>query len=91
MQTNLKPKAVTIWSQPNCSACTSAKQFLTQQGIPYTELLIGSAGITKEDLFKAVPGARSVPQVFVDDKYVGGFMELKRAIINDYTETTKVQ
>ena len=91
MQTNSKPESVTIWSQPNCTACTSAKTFLTQLNIPYTELMVGTNGVTREDFFKAVPNARSVPQIFVDNKYVGGFMELKKAIINDYTKATKVQ
>lgn len=91
MQTNLnKPKSVTIWSQPNCTACTSAKTFLKQLDIPFTELMVGTNGVSREDFFKAVPNARSVPQIFVDDKLVGGFMELKKAVIGDYTKATKV-
>jgi glutaredoxin len=91
MQTNLnKPKLVTIWSQPNCTACTSAKTLLTQLEIPYNELMVGTNGITKEDFFKAVPNARSVPQIFADGEYIGGFMELKKAVIGDYTKAIKI-
>lgn len=86
-----KPKLVTIWSQPNCTACTSAKNFLKQQDIMYVELMVGTNGVSREDFFKAVPNARSVPQIFIDDKYVGGFMELKKAVIGDYTKTIKVE
>jgi glutaredoxin len=32
----------------------------------------------KEDLLEAVPGARSVPQILIDDQLIGGFQELKQ-------------
>ena len=50
---------------------------LTQKGIEFEERKIGD-GFTKEDLLEAVPGARTVPQIFLDDKLVGGFNELKQ-------------
>ena len=31
---------------------------------------------SKEELIEAVPNARSVPQIFIDEEYVGGFTEL---------------
>ena len=34
----------------------------------------------KEDLMEAVPGARSVPQIFLDGELVGGFQELKKRL-----------
>ncbi len=37
---------------------------------------------TKEQLFEAVPNARSVPQIFLDDELVGGFTELKKRLDN---------
>mgnify|MGYP003328769383 CR=1 FL=1 len=33
---------------------------------------------TKEQLLEAVPTARTVPQIFIDDKLIGGFTELKK-------------
>lgn len=33
---------------------------------------------TKEQLLEAVPNARTVPQIFLEDKLVGGFAELKK-------------
>ena len=68
-----------IWSKENCTFCDQAKALLTQQGIEWEERQIGS-GWTKEDLLAAVPQARSVPQIFLDGEYVGGFQELKRKL-----------
>ena len=42
-------------------------------------------GWNREQLFEAVPNAKSVPQIFVDGKYVGGFTEL-RAYLQDKGE-----
>ena len=33
---------------------------------------------TREQLMEAVPTARTVPQIFLDDKLIGGFTELKK-------------
>lgn len=65
-----------IWSKDHCAFCDQAKALLTQQGIQFTEHKIGH-GYTREQLLEAVPTARTVPQIFLDDKLVGGFTELK--------------
>jgi glutaredoxin 3 len=69
-------KAV-IWSKDYCGFCDRAKRLLEQKGITYEERKIGS-GYTKEQLLEAVPSARTVPQIFIDDEYVGGFTELQQ-------------
>lgn len=65
-----------VWSKEQCPYCEMAKQLLTSKGIEFEEKKIGN-GYTKEDLLNAVPSARSVPQVFLDDQLIGGFPELK--------------
>jgi len=65
-----------IWSKYQCPYCDQAKALLTQKGIAFEERKIGD-GYTKEDLLEAVPTARTVPQIFLDEELVGGFTELK--------------
>lgn len=65
-----------VWSKYQCSFCDQAKALLTQKGIKFEERKIGD-GYTKEDLLEAVPTARTVPQIFLDGKLIGGFTELK--------------
>ena len=68
---------VVIWSKYHCTYCDQAKALLTQRGIQFEERKIGD-GYTKEDLLEAVPTARTVPQIFIDEQLVGGFTELKQ-------------
>jgi len=66
-----------VWSKFNCQHCDQAKALLDQQGIEFEERRIGD-GWTKEQLLESVPAARSVPQIFVNDQLVGGFVELQK-------------
>jgi len=68
-------KAV-VWSKYNCTFCDQAKSLLTQKDIAFEERKIGD-GYTREELLEAVPNARTLPQIFLDEKLIGGFTELK--------------
>lgn len=68
-------KAV-VWSKNQCPFCDQAKALLSMKGIEYEERKVGE-GYTKEDLLEAVPTARTVPQIFIDEQLIGGFNELK--------------
>ena len=72
-----------LWSKYQCPYCDQAKALLKSKGIQFEERKIGD-GWTKEDLLEAVPTARTVPQIFLDDELVGGFTELKAKL----TEST---
>lgn len=66
-----------VWSKDACPFCDQAKALLTQRGIAYEERRIG-LGYTREQLLEAVPTARTVPQIFLDETHIGGFTELKK-------------
>jgi len=66
-----------VWSKDNCPYCDQAKALLTQRGIKYEEHKIG-AGYSREQLLEAVPNARTVPQIFINNQLIGGFTELRR-------------
>lgn len=68
-----------VWSKDNCTFCDQAKALLEQRNIAYEEKKIGH-GYTREDLLEAVPSARTVPQIFVNNNHVGGFTELRKYI-----------
>lgn len=65
-----------VWSKDQCPYCVQAKNLLESRGIEYEERNVNQ-GWTKEQLLEAVPGARSVPQIFLDDRLIGGFTELR--------------
>ena len=64
-----------VWSNIGCHFCEMAKTLLTQKGIEYEERNLAEDWKIQQ-LLEVVPGARSVPQIFVDDKYIGGYTEL---------------
>lgn len=66
-----------VWSKYNCPYCDQAKALLKQKGIAFEEKKIGD-GYTREDLLEAVPTARTVPQIFLNGKLIGGFTELRQ-------------
>jgi len=66
-----------VWSKNHCPYCDQAKNLLTLKGIEYEERNINN-GWDKEDLMAAVPNARTVPQIFLDDQLIGGFTELRK-------------
>lgn len=65
-----------VWSKNQCPYCVQAKALLESRGIEYEERNINE-GWDREDLLAAVPGARTVPQIFLDGELVGGFSELR--------------
>jgi glutaredoxin 3 len=89
MQTNLQAE---VWSQSNCPACLEAKNLLKSKGFTVAAKEIGiNTGYTKKDLFDKVPNARTIPQIFIGEEYIGGLPELKRYLLkNDNNKTTKV-
>jgi glutaredoxin len=76
-------KAV-VWSKDNCPFCEQAKSFLKLQNVEFEERKLGH-GWTKEQLLESVPDARTVPQIFLDGKLIGGFSNLSK----HFSELTK--
>jgi glutaredoxin 3 len=69
-----------VWSNVGCTYCEQAKKLLESRGIDYEERNLATGNWSVQQLHEVVPGARTVPQIFVDDKYVGGYNELKKML-----------
>ena len=69
-----------VWSKDACPFCVQAKALLDSRGIEYEERNV-SQNWSKEQLLEAVPTARTLPQIFLDDQYVGGFQELRKQLL----------
>lgn len=68
-----------IWSREACPYCVSAVRLLENKGIDYEERKIGE-GFTREDLLQVVPEAKTVPQIFLGEEYIGGYTDLKKKL-----------
>jgi len=68
-----------VWSKDQCPYCDQAKNLLKMKGIEFEERNV-SHNWTREQLLEAVPNARTVPQIFLDEELVGGFTELRKRL-----------
>ena len=70
-------KKVVIYIGPMCNYCSAAKHLLNKKKINYIEFDIGADPTKMQEMQEKTKGARTIPQIFVGDTYVGGYMELK--------------
>ena len=68
-------KKVEIYSKSNCSYCVMAMNFFDLKGIKYDVYSTDDPKIFQEMLMRN-PQARTVPQIFIDDKLIGGYTDL---------------
>ena len=70
----VKPKLVSLFTKVGCPFCARAKEMLKENGYEYEEIVLGQNVTTRS--LRAVTGATTVPQVYIDGKYVGSSEEL---------------
>ncbi len=77
-------KAV-VWSKNNCAACNQVKALLKSKNFSIEERNIETT-YSIEDFKKVLPNAKTVPQVFINEEYIGGLNEVKSrlALLHDY-------
>lgn len=66
---------IEIFGKPMCPFCDKAKMLCETRKYEYTYKSLGT-DYTKEELLEMFPGARTVPQIIVDGKKIGGYNEL---------------
>ena len=69
---------VEIYTKWGCPYCVAAKGLLDKKGVAYEEYDVTMGGPKKAEMQQRAPGARTVPQVFVDDQALGGFDDINR-------------
>ena len=70
-------KKVVIYTGPMCNFCSAAKHLLNKKKVSYTEFDIAVDSSKKQEMQEKTNGARTIPQIFIGDTYVGGYNELK--------------
>lgn len=67
---------VTMYTTSTCPYCRNAKQLLSTKGIPYTEISVHARDRMLEMMDRS--GRRTVPQIFIGERHVGGFDDLAK-------------
>ena len=70
-------KSITVYSGPLCNFCEAAKRLLTRNNLSYTEIDISKEAGLRDEMIKKANGKRTIPQIFCDDKHIGGYDEVR--------------
>jgi glutaredoxin 3 len=66
---------VEVYTTRFCPYCVRAKRLLQERRIPYDEIDVGDDDALRADLIRRT-GRRTVPQIFIDGRPIGGYDEL---------------
>ena len=66
---------IRMFTKAYCSYCHAAKNLLNKRGLEFEEVSV-SGDIEAEQRMRELTGGTTVPQIIIDDKPIGGYMEL---------------
>lgn len=66
---------VELYTTPSCPFCVRAKRLLVERHIAYTEIDVSEDDDLRAEVMERT-GRRTVPQIFIDGRSIGGFEEL---------------
>ncbi len=69
-----RPRIV-IYGSASCGYCGAARMLLKKKGADYEDVIVSSNPALQEEMQQR-SGRRSVPQIFIGDRAIGGFDDL---------------
>lgn len=66
---------IVIYSKAVCPYCVKAKFLLKRKKVDFTEIMVDSDSV-REEMIKKSGGRMTVPQIFINDKHIGGCDDL---------------
>ncbi|HEX6141806.1 MAG TPA: glutaredoxin 3 [Geminicoccaceae bacterium] len=67
---------VEIYTTPLCPFCWRAKRLLSEKGIAFDEIDLWQEPTRRSEMLERAGGRRTVPQIFIDGRGIGGSEEL---------------
>ena len=67
---------VKVYTTRYCPYCVRAKALLKHKGVAFQEIDVSGDDALRDEVVR-LSGRRTVPQIFIDGKAIGGFEELK--------------
>jgi len=68
---------VEIYTKAFCGFCVRAKRLLEAKGVNFVEHDITFDGEKRAEMLQRARGRSTVPQIFIDDRHVGGSDDLQ--------------
>ena len=82
----MKTKVI-VYTGPNCGYCVQAKNLLNQRNIEFEEKPIAE-GTNLNEMLTLSGGMRTVPQIFFNERHIGGYTELREELKTTLDELT---
>jgi len=70
-------KNITMYTGPMCNFCDAAKRLFLRNNLEFKEVDISTKDGLRDEMIKKANGRRTIPQIFFDNKHVGGYVELR--------------
>jgi glutaredoxin 3 len=67
---------IVVYSTGWCPYCVRARALLERRGLPFREIKVDEDPAERETMLARSGGRRTVPQIFIGERHVGGFDEL---------------
>lgn len=67
---------IEIYTSPWCGYCAMAKKLLNKKGVEFVEFDVTTEAGRREEMVQRANGGTTVPQIFIDDRHVGGCDDL---------------
>jgi glutaredoxin 3 len=67
---------ITIYSTGTCPICDKTKDLLNKWGLAYDEVRVDHDRAGLKQMLKITDHARTVPQIVIKGKWIGGFSDL---------------
>ena len=67
---------VEIYTWAYCPFCIRAKALLDQKKVEYSEYCVDGDEEARDKMAQRANGRRSLPQIFIDDRHIGGCDDL---------------
>jgi glutaredoxin 3 len=68
---------VEIYTTQFCPFCVRAKSLLKHKGVAFEEIDVGDDPELREKMIERAGGRRTVPEIFINGRIIGGYDELK--------------
>jgi len=70
---------IEVYSTAVCPYCVAAKNLLKSKGLEWTEVRVDTDPAQRDAMLTRSGGRRTVPQIFINDRHVGGYDDLVAA------------
>ena len=83
---HIRTMKIKVYTIPDCFFCEMAKSYLVEKGLEFEEAILTFGNSSPKSKLISRTNCNIFPQIFVEDKFIGGFEKLKQLRLHEVTE-----